>query len=92
LGRGRAAEIVINIILPFFRAWCGLQGEDTLVEGLERICRSFPPCETNSKQRHMLGQLRAGKELVNSALRQQGLLHLYKAYCTQGRCLECLFR
>jgi hypothetical protein len=26
---------------------------------------------------------------VNSAQRQQGLLHLYKKWCTQGRCQEC---
>ena len=90
LGRERAAEIVINVILPFFTAWCRSQGETELGRGLERICRLYPPCETNSIQRHMLGQLKAEKGIVNSALRQQGLLHLYKTYCTHSRCLECL--
>jgi hypothetical protein len=26
---------------------------------------------------------------VKTARRQQGLLHIYKRYCTQGRCVEC---
>lgn len=90
LGEGRANEIVINVIFPFFKAWGELIGENKLVSGLDNIIRRYPPCETNSIQKHMLGQLKAEKALVNSALRQQGLLYLYKSYCTQGRCLECL--
>jgi hypothetical protein len=90
LGRERAAEITINVILPFFIAWSKLRGENAFASALNNIYRKHPLCETNSIHKHMLGQLKTGKALVNSCLRQQGLLHLYKAYCTQARCVECL--
>lgn len=90
LGQGRADEIIVNVVFPFFKVWSELIGKSTLVSGLDNIIRSYPPCETNSIQKHMLSQLKADKGLVKTALRQQGLLHLYKAFCTQGRCVECL--
>jgi len=89
LGRERATEIVVNVVLPYFIAWSRLQGEKVLTSALEKLYYRYPPCEINSIQKHMLGQLKSGKSLVNTALRQQGLLHLYKAFCTQGRCVEC---
>ena len=89
LGRERAVEIIINVILPFFIAWSECRGDDALITGLKEYFRRHRPCETNSIQRHMINQLKAGKGLVNSALRQQGILHLYKTYCIQGRCIEC---
>ncbi len=90
LGRERATDILVNVILPFFTAWYSSRNLSHLVDSLVRIRRLCPASETNSIQRHMLTQLKAEKGLVNSALRQQGLLHLYKAYCTQGRCYDCL--
>ena len=90
LGQGRADEIFINVVIPFFIAWSGLQGEYPLANGLEKIYRQYNPGETNAIQRHMIKQLKTERGLINSALRQQGLLHLYKAYCTKGRCVECL--
>jgi hypothetical protein len=89
LGRDRAAETIINVVLPFFIAWSSRQGENALTGGLRNIFRRLPPGESHALQRHMLSQLKAKEGIVNSALRQQGLLHLFKAYCRQGRCIEC---
>jgi hypothetical protein len=90
LGEGRAKEMIINVVFPFFKAWGEEMGEHNLVSGLDNLIRRYPPCGTNSIQSHMLSQLKAERGLVNSALRQQGLLYLYQAYCVSGRCSECL--
>jgi hypothetical protein len=37
----------------------------------------------------MSSQLGLSDRQVNLACRQQGLLHLYKEFCTQGRCDSC---
>ena len=89
LGRERAVEIIVNVVLPFFIVWSGQQGEMALATGLEKLYHGYPSGQTNSIQKHMLAQLKAKNSLINSACRQQGLLYLYKAYCTQGRCVEC---
>jgi aerobic-type carbon monoxide dehydrogenase small subunit (CoxS/CutS family) len=51
---------------------------------------NYPVATENTIERHMRTQLGVKSALVNSARRQQGLLHLYKRFCTQGRCGECL--
>jgi hypothetical protein len=89
LGRERAADIIINAVLPFSLAWGRLNGEPDLVEKAEQIAAGYPCLESNSIERHMLEQLSLNRRDINSARRQQGLLHIYKTLCTQGRCNEC---
>jgi Protein of unknown function (DUF2851) len=89
IGQTRAAEIAINILLPFV---CGLgeeNGDTELREKALVMFNSYPAAETNTVGRHMMAQLGLRGSQVNSARRQQGLLHLYKKWCTQGRCREC---
>jgi hypothetical protein len=37
----------------------------------------------------LIRQLGIRNNFVNTARRQQGLLHIYKKYCIQGRCRDC---
>jgi len=82
LGRDRAGEIAINIILPFFFA---------LGEGMAiNLYRAYPPLPENSLTRLMKKRLRINGT-VNSTRRQQGLIHIHKLLCQQGRCPHCPF-
>lgn len=89
LGSGRAADMVVNVLLPFTFAW----GRFTSRSGLERqaldLYHCYPKLVANSIERHMTGQLGLSRRLVNSARRQQGLIHIYNTLCTQGRCNDC---
>ena len=89
IGQSRAADIVINVLLPFVHAWSKHTGQIELAEKAFTIFRSYPPVETNTVERHMRTQFGLKSTQVNSAQCQQGLLHLYKKWCTQGRCGEC---
>ena len=89
IGQTRAAEIAINILLPFVYALGEENGETALAEKSLALFDSYPPAETNTVARHMMAQFGLCGSQVNSARRQQGLLHLYKKWCTQGRCREC---
>jgi hypothetical protein len=40
-------------------------------------------------ERHVRTQLRINHYLVNSAQRQQGVLHIYKTLCAEGKCHQC---
>jgi hypothetical protein len=82
LGRGRASDIVINVLLPFAAATIS---EDRALE----MYRSYPRLETNTLERHMLQQLGLDRKTANSACRQQGLIHIYRTLCSRGKCGEC---
>jgi len=80
---------VINVLLPFVYTWGKENGETELAEKAFNLFLSYPPAATNTVVRHMKTQFGLNNSQVNSVQRQQGLLHLYKKWCTQGRCREC---
>ena len=89
IGQTRADDIAINVLLPFTAAWSEVNGETALAEKALAMFGSYPAVESNTVERHMQRQFGLRSSQVNSARRQQGLLHLYKKWCTQGRCREC---
>ncbi|MBI2860844.1 MAG: DUF2851 family protein [Chloroflexi bacterium] len=89
LGRARAADIVINVLLPFACAWGGMSRRPGLAERAVERYRRYPRLAANAIERHMCRQLGLTARAVSSARRQQGLIHIYKTLCSQGRCHRC---
>ena len=89
IGSRRADDIVVNVLLPFILAWSQVTSQPELErKALDLYCH-YPKLAVNSVERHMRNQLGLGSKLVNSARRQQGLIHIYNTLCTQGRCNCC---
>lgn len=89
LGSERAANIIVNVLLPFTFAWSRFTSRPELERKALGLYRCYPKLTTNSVERHMMAQLGLSSSLVNSARRQQGLIHIYNSLCTQGRCNGC---
>jgi hypothetical protein len=89
LGRDRAADIVINVLLPFAAAWALVNLRPALAEKIMGLYHGYPPLATNTLERHMSRQLGIDGRLVNTARRQQGLIHIFKNYCSLGACFNC---
>jgi hypothetical protein len=89
LGRERAAEIVVNVLLPFAAAAGFTDGPPELSRKALGIYREYRAPAENTLEKHMRKQLGIGRHLSNSARRQQGLIHIYKTRCSQGKCDEC---
>jgi len=89
LGNRRAADIVVNVLLPFTFAWSRLTFQPELERKAFDLYHSYPKLAVNTVERHMKNQLGLNGSLVNSAQRQQGLIHIYNTLCTQGRCNCC---
>jgi hypothetical protein len=89
LGRGRAADIAVNVLLPFAVAWGRANARPELAGKAVEIYRCYPRLAENALERHMVRQLGTGRYMVSTARRQQGLLHIYKTLCSQGRCRQC---
>jgi len=91
IGRGRAKEMVVNVLLPFSFAWGERTSQAGLRERALELYRNYPPLEENQITRQMRRQLfgGGGVGVVNSAQRQQGLIHLYRNFCLEGKCYGC---
>jgi len=89
LGRGRAADIAVNVLLPFTFAWSQFTSQPELGRKALDLYRRYPKLAVNSVERHITAQLGLSNSLVNSAQRQQGLIHIYNSLCTQGSCNDC---
>jgi len=89
LGRNRAADIVVNVLLPFTFAWSNLISKPELASQVLNLYRHYPRLITNTIERHMSLQLGLTSDLVDSAQRQQGLIHIYNTLCSQGECQSC---
>ena len=89
LGNERAADIIVNVLLPFTFAWSQFSSQPELERKAFDLYRRYPRLVANSVERHMAKQLGLSCRLVNAAQRQQGLIHIYNHRCTQGRCDAC---
>jgi hypothetical protein len=91
IGRARAAEIVINVLLPWALACSRQEGDRRMVSKIGRIFHLYPRRESHSLERHMMEQLEISSAVVKSACLQQGLIQVYKTRCIQGGCTKCIF-
>ena len=89
LGSGRAADIIVNVLLPFTFAWGRSASQSALERKAFELYHHYPKLAVNSVGKHMKHQLGLSGSLVNSAQRQQGLIHIYNTLCTQGKCNCC---
>jgi len=89
LGHNKAAEIVVNVILPFAFAWGRITGELGLKEKAIEFYNHYPKLVDNGITRHMVRQLCLEGVSDFTACRQQGLIYLFRNYCREGRCSQC---
>ncbi len=90
IGRGRARDLIVNVVLPFVHAWGSANCRAALCERALYLYRSHPPGAENNVTRELDALLgsRAGRTAA-SARRQQGLIHIAKTYCHRGDCRGC---
>jgi hypothetical protein len=93
LGKSRAAEIIVNVVLPFFAAATESRHEAARAEGCLRLYAAHPPLGENHITQRMEALLLPGRArtLITSARRQQGLIGLYKGRCFALACAGCAF-
>ena len=89
LGHSKAAEIVVNVILPFAFAWGKITGELGLKEKAIKFYNHYPKLAENEITLHMARQLCLGDVSDFTACHQQGLIHIFRNYCREGRCSQC---
>jgi len=89
LGNSKAREIAVNVILPFAFSWGKLASEAKLTEKAMELYRNYPGLAENCITRHMAKQLCLEDLFDFTACHQQGLIHIFRNYCREGRCPQC---
>jgi hypothetical protein len=89
LGHSKAGEIIVNVVLPFAFSWAELTADAKLTENAMDLCRNYPRLADNCITRHMLAQLCLEEFSDLTACHQQGLIHIFRNYCREGKCAEC---
>jgi len=89
LGHGKASEIVVNIILPFAFSFGEVAGEPEIKEKAIKLYAYYPKLGENEVTHHMARQLCLEDTSDFTACHQQGLIHIFRNYCREGRCSEC---
>ena len=85
--------MVVNVVLPFFYSWAEERRDARLRDRCLELYRAHPPLSQNSITREMERMLLpdGASKTVTTALRQQGLIHLYKKRCLGLLCQGCAF-
>lgn len=89
LGNSKAGEIAVNVVLPFAFSWGELTNEAKLTENSIELHRHYPKLAENCITQHMKKQLCLEESFVFTACHQQGLIHVFRNYCREGRCGQC---
>jgi len=89
VGRDRAAEIIVNVLLPFFAAYARVTAQPEPAAKALNIFQLYRMPSGNSLEKHMAQQMGIPPAAAATARRRQGLIHIYKTLCTQGKCGEC---
>lgn len=91
VGPERAADAVVNALLPWSAAVGRHRGNPHLEEAAEAVYRLHPPLAQNQITRHMARQIlgRAGPAAIRTACEQQGLLAIYRGWCDARDCGAC---
>jgi hypothetical protein len=89
LGDARTYDIVVNTILPLCSVYAFIFKWENMNEYILKIAGAIPLLENNFITRRMEKQLLKGRLQLCSAFQQQGMIQLYKRYCSADRCGEC---
>ncbi len=94
LGKERARDMVINVVLPALNAYGHETADARLTNAVLSVYARYPAASSNDITRGMCRRLFATRSMpsvINGARLQQGLLHLYKQVCNSGCvCRTCL--
>ena len=89
IGRSRQIDLLANTILPLAALFGRTFNDSELAENTQRIYSALPLSDADTITRQVSRQLIRRSFRLTSARQQQGILHLYRFFCSQGRCDSC---
>jgi hypothetical protein len=93
IGKNRADDIIINVILPVVLAYSQKLRDQKLQDIIMKLYTGYPTLQDNKITRYFSDRVLGEKyhSIINSALRQQGLIRIHKWFCEVQNCDNCPF-
>lgn len=88
IGFSRADEIMVNIILPFFMVYFDAFGKKEQSKKILQIYNLYEQKDDNKITRDVSNSLGVAP-LINNTIYAQGMIELYRNFCSKNNCLEC---
>ncbi len=92
LGRDRARDAVVNVVLPLALAMAAATNDRDLADAAWSVYRGFPRPSPYDATRRLASELGLGGGKLATARREQGLLHLVRNHCELVACSTCPLR
>ena len=93
IGDARAADIIVNKLLPITLLWAEQSQSPALTEAVQRLYNSYPKLQENRITQRIKTQIFSQEQPIKlispSAKKQQGAIYLYKNFCSSRLCDLC---
>ena len=93
VGKDRALEIIVNILLPIALVWAEESQSTVLQNAVHRLYGSCPKSQENRITKQIQSQISTEaqplKVISSSARNQQGAMYLHKNFCSSRLCDLC---
>jgi hypothetical protein len=88
VGAARADEIVVNVILPFFSVYFDVFGNQNLSKKVLKMYDFYEQKSENQIINEMAEALQFHEQMKRT-IYAQGMIELFRNYCSKNKCLEC---
>lgn len=88
IGLSRADEILINVIFPFLSVYFDIFGNEQLSRKVLKVYNEYEQRMDNKIVRDVANDLQL-EGLNKKTIYAQGMIEVYRNYCTKNKCLEC---
>ena len=93
IGAARAADIIVNKLLPITLLWGEHSQSSTLTEAVQRLYNSYPKLQENRITQRIEAQIFSQEQPIKlispSAKKQQGAIYLHRNFCSSQLCDLC---
>ena len=88
VGVSRADEIIINVMIPFFMVYFDVFGNKVLSKKVLTIYNSYDQRFSNRIIEDVAESIQT-TDLLKKSVYAQGMIELYRNYCSKDKCLKC---
>lgn len=88
IGVSRADEIMVNVVLPFFAVYFEVFGKPNLAKKVLKLYNLYVQKSDNQIIKDVSDALNMS-EYIKKTIISQGMIELFRSYCSKNRCLEC---
>ena len=93
IGKDRASDIIVNILLPIAQMWADTVDSPTLRDAVQRLYDDSPQLQGNriitDIEEQVFTEEQPIKLISPSAKKQQGAMYLYREFCSSQICDLC---